>query len=267
MLLPPARAVSYHFPLPYIAKYRDTGGRSSAARGRDGDDSRGAGPAEELKDGNVDLLLNDREVRVLAALIEKEITTPDYYPLSLNALVNACNQKSNRHPVMALDEGAVRDALETLSHAGLAGPSSTAESRVTKFAHRAQEFFNFDRRATALLCELMLRGPQTLGELRAHAERMHRFDDIETVEAALQKLSERQPPLVKKLPRLPGTKEPRYAQLLGGEKPEWLTTAEPAAVAPPADDRMTHLESEVAELRQQVNELREAFAEFRKQFE
>ena len=166
----------------------------------------------------MDLLLSDLEVRVLGALIEKEITTPDYYPLSLNALANACNQKSNRHPVMALDEGAVREALDSLSQKWLAGPTSTAESRVTKFGHRAQEVFNFDRRQTAVLCELMLRGPQTLGELRAHAERMYRFDDLETLEATLLKLSERQPPLVKKLPRLPGTKEPRYAQLLAGDK-------------------------------------------------
>jgi len=109
------------------------------------------------------LLLSDQEVRVLGALIEKEITTPDYYPLSLNALVNACNQKSNRYPVMALDEGAVRGALDALNQKGLAGATSTAESRVTKFEHRIQEVFNFTRGETALLCELMLRGPQTVG--------------------------------------------------------------------------------------------------------
>jgi hypothetical protein len=221
------------------------------------------------KDGFVDLLLSDQEVRVLGALMEKEITTPDYYPLSLNALTNACNQKSNRHPVMALEEGAVREALDSLNQKGLAGPTSTAESRVTKFGHRAQEVFNFDRRQNALLCELMLRGPQTLGELRAHAERMHRFDDLETLEAALQKLSERQPPLVKKLPRLPGTKEPRYAQLLAGDKPEWTAIVEPVAVAtlPPSDDRILRLEAEVAELKRQLGDLQQQFAEFKKQFE
>jgi hypothetical protein len=218
----------------------------------------------------VDLLLSDREVRVLGALIEKEITTPDYYPLSLNALVNACNQKSNRHPVMALDEGAVRDALESLGQKWLAGPTSTADSRVTKFGHRAQEVFNFDRRQTALLCELMLRGPQTLGELRAHAERMYRFDDLETLEVTLLKLSEREPPLVKKLPRLPGTKEPRYAQLLAGDKPEWTSaTVEASATSASSgpDDRVSVLTTEVAELKQQVADLRRDFAEFRKQFE
>ena len=218
----------------------------------------------------MDLLLSDREVRVLGALIEKEITTPDYYPLSLNALMNACNQKSNRHPVMALDEAAVREALDSLNQKGLAGPTSTAESRVTKFAHRTQEVFNFDRRVTALLCELMLRGPQTLGELRAHAERMYRFDDLETLDSTLLKLSEREPPLVKKLPRLPGTKEPRYAQLLAGDKPEW--TAPPAAPEVSAtvhseDDRIPQLEAELAEVKQQLADLQRQFAEFKKQFE
>jgi hypothetical protein len=214
-------------------------------------------------------LLTDREVRVLGALIEKEITTPDYYPLSLNALVNACNQKSNRNPVMALDEAAVREALDLLESKWLAGHGSTAESRVPKFGHRAQEVFNFDRRETAVLCELMLRGPQTPGELRAHAERMYRFDDLETLESTLQKLSERQPPLVKKLARVPGTKESRYAQLLAGDKPEWLTAVEPAAsaAATPVDDRIPHLEAEVADLRQQLVDLQRQFAEFKKQFE
>jgi len=216
----------------------------------------------------VDLLLSDREVRVLGALIEKEITTPDYYPLSLNALTNACNQKSNRHPVMALDEADVRDALDTLSQKWLAGPNSSAESRVTKYGHRAQEVFNFDRRQTALLCELMLRGPQTLGELRTHAERMYRFDDLETLELTLQKLIDRQPPLVKKLPRLPGTKEPRYAHLLAGDNPEW-TAVEELADAPSQafDDCIPGLEAEIAELKRQLGDLQQQFAEFKKQFE
>jgi len=216
----------------------------------------------------MDLLLTDQEVRVLGALIEKEITTPDYYPLSLNALTNACNQKSNRSPVMALDEAAVQEALNSLSRKWLAGPASTADSRVTKYGHRAQEVFNFDRRATAVLCELMLRGPQTLGELRAHAERMYRFDDLESLESTLAKLSEREPPLVKKLPRMPGTKEPRYAQLLAGEKPEWTAAAEPVTVSSqPPDDRLPRLEAEVADLRRQVEDLQQHFAQFKKQFE
>jgi uncharacterized protein len=218
----------------------------------------------------VDLLLSDLEIRVLGALIEKEITTPDYYPLSLNALTNACNQKSNRNPLMTVQEAEVREALDSLERKTLAGPGSTAESRVAKFSHRAQEVFNFDRRETALMCELMLRGPQTPGELRAHAERMYRFDDLESLEATLVKLSERQPPLVKRLPRLPGTKESRYAQLLAGEKPEWAVAVEmPARTppSPPADDRVPHLEAEVTDLRRQLEELQQQFAEFKKQFQ
>ena len=218
----------------------------------------------------MDMLLSEQEVRILGALIEKEITTPDYYPLSLNALTNACNQKSNRYPVMALDEQAVRETLDSLNRKGLAGPTSSAESRVTKFAHRWQEVFNFDRRETALLCELMLRGPQTLGELRAHAERLHRFDDLESLEAVLLKLSERQSPLVKKLPRLPGTKEPRYAQLFAGDQPEWAVAPTDLAGLPlsqEADDRIVKLAAEVAELKQQLADLHQQFVAFKKQFE
>ena len=216
----------------------------------------------------MDLIFSQHEVRVLGVLIEKEITTPDYYPLSINALVNACNQKSNRHPVMNMEESAVRETLEGLGIKGLAGPDSRAESRVTKYGHRVQEVFNFDRRETALLCELMLRGPQTVGELRGHAERMYRFEDLETLELTLQKLGQRQPPLVKKLPRQPGTKESRYAHLLAGESPEWTGAADSAAAEPPAPpNRITLLEAEVAALTQQLSDLREEFSRFKKQFE
>ena len=217
----------------------------------------------------MNLPLSDAELRVLGSLIEKEITTPDYYPLSLNALINACNQKSNRQPVMLMDEAAVRDALESLSEKRLAGAISLAESRVTKYEHRTQEVFNFDRRSTAILCELMLRGPQTPGELRSRTERMYRFDDLESLEGVLTKLAEHDPPLVKKLPRLPGTKEARYAQLLGGERPEW--TAAVVETAPsrpqPSDDRLTHLEAQVAQLARQYEDLQQQFAQFKKQFE
>ena len=149
-------------------------------------------------------LLSDVEVRVLGALIEKDITTPDYYPLSLNALVNACNQKNNRDPVMALDEDAVRAALDSLQAQRLAGPASGADSRVTKYEHRLQEVFNFDRREIAILCVLLLRGAQTPGELRGRAERMYRFEELEDVHATLDRLSQREPPLVAVLPRQPG---------------------------------------------------------------
>src|SRR5215813_10606854 len=163
--------------------------------------------------------LTEIEARVLGSLIEKDITTPDYYPQSLNALVNACNQKNNRDPVMTLDENAVRNALTTLQEKRMAGPASGADSRVTKYEHRLQEVFNFDRREIAVVCVLLLRGPQTPGELRGRTERMYRFEALEDVEATLKKLMEREPSLVAVLPRQPGTKESRYTHLFSGEPP------------------------------------------------
>ena len=162
------------------------------------------------------ILLTVAQARVLGALIEKEITTPDYYPLSLNALMNACNQRSNREPVMDLDEDDARQSLHGLQDQRLAGPARGADSRVTKYEHWLGEAFNFSRAETALLCVLLLRGPQTPGELRGRTERMHRFDEISDVLAGLQKLMEREPALVAVLPRQPGTKEARYAHLLSG---------------------------------------------------
>src|ERR1700675_2229279 len=161
----------------------------------------------------MDIVLNEVEARVLGSLVEKDITTPDYYPLSLNALVNACNQKNNRDPVMALEEDAVRAALDSLQAQRLAGPARGADSRVTKYEHRLQEVFNFDRREIAILCVLLLRGAQTPGELRGRAERMYRFEELEDVTATLDRLSQRQPPLAAVLPRQPGTKESRYMHL------------------------------------------------------
>jgi len=218
----------------------------------------------------VNLVLNVVEVRVLAALWEKEITTPDYYPLSLNALVNACNQKSNRDPAMNLDEDAVRGALRTLDDNSLARSVSAADSRVTKYEHRLQEAFNFDRREAAIFCELLLRGPQTPGELRSRAERMHHFDDLSEVQSALQRLMSREPPLVKVLARQPGTKESRYVHLLSGE-PDAVTAPEahepPPIASRQTDDKHSRLESEVADLRKDIAELKQQFAAFRKQFE
>src|SRR3954467_4278676 len=162
-------------------------------------------------------ILTPIETRVLGALIEKDITTPDYYPLSLNALVNACNQKSNREPIMNLDEEAVRHALYSLQVKGFAGPAGGADSRVNKYERRLQEVLNLNRRETAVLCVLLLRGPQTPGELRGRTERLHRFEDLDEVQAPLQRLIEHDPPLAAMLPRQPGTKESRYAHLLSGK--------------------------------------------------
>ncbi|HYM79439.1 MAG TPA: YceH family protein [Candidatus Dormibacteraeota bacterium] len=214
--------------------------------------------------------LTEIETRVLGSLIEKDITTPDYYPLSLNALVNACNQKNNRDPVMTLDESAVSDALSTLQEKRLAGPASGADSRVTKYEHRLQEVFNFDRRETAVLCVLLLRGPQTPGELRSRTERMYHFEALEDVVSTLDRLAQRQPPLAAVLPRQPGTKESRYMHLFSGEPPDASVARAliPApAVATSTTDRVAALEAEVAGLRVQLSEIQQQLAAFRKQFE
>lgn len=217
----------------------------------------------------LNIVLDAVEARVLGALIEKDITTPDYYPLSLNALVNACNQKNNRDPVMTLDQSSVRDALQVLQEKRLAGPASGADSRVTKYEHRAQEVFNFTRGETAVLCVLLLRGPQTPGELRGRGERMHRFEDLDEVQSALQKLMQREPPLAKVLPRQPGTKESRYAHLLSGDVdvPDAAPSPTVTHLGASTNDRVALLEDEVASLRKDIAGLKEQFAGFRKQFE
>ncbi|HKN16340.1 MAG TPA: YceH family protein [Candidatus Sulfotelmatobacter sp.] len=213
-------------------------------------------------------VLTEIEVRVLGSLIEKDITTPDYYPLSLNALVNACNQKNNRDPVMTLEEDAVADALATLQEKRLAGPASGADSRVTKYEHRLQEVFNFDRREIAILCVLLLRGLQTPGELRSRTERMYHFEALDDVVSTLDRLSQRQPPLAAVLPRQPGTKESRYMHLFSGDAPPAVDVVRASDHAlPPGVDRLTHLENEVAELKREVSEIHQQLADFRKQFE
>ena len=220
----------------------------------------------------MDIILNEPETRVLGSLIEKDITTPDYYPLSLNALVNACNQKNNRDPVMNLDEDAVRQALVTLQEKRLAGPTSSADSRVTKYEHRLQEVFNFTRGETAVLCVLLLRGPQTPGELRGRTERMHRFEDLTELQSTLQRLMQREPPLVRILPRQPGTKESRYRHLLAGaaqDVPDVTQAPTPVFVHGNSvdSDRVTRLEDELARLKKELAEIKQQFADFRKQFE
>jgi uncharacterized protein len=216
--------------------------------------------------------LTPTEARVLGALIEKEITTPEYYPLSLNALVNACNQKNNRDPVMGLDEVEARQALHGLEDEHLAG-AVRGDSRVPKYEHHVQEVFNFTRGEIAVICVLLLRGPQTPGELRGRTERMYRFDELSDVQTVLQRLMTREPTLVKVLPRQPGTKEARYAHLLSGD----VQVFEPAATSAHASayssastfssfsseeeteikERMAQLEAEVAILTRELGELRE----------
>ena len=220
--------------------------------------------------------LTEIEVRTLGSLIEKDITTPDYYPLSLNALVNACNQKNNRDPVMTLDEDAVRQALSGLQEKRLAGPAGGADSRVPKYEHRLQEVFNFDRREVAVLCVLLLRGAQTPGEVRSRTERMHHFEALDEVQSTLQRLIEREPPLAVMLARQPGTKEARYDHLLADHARAAPSTAQAAAessMLPGSSssshdaERLSQLESAIAELRREVAELKQQVAQFRKQFE
>jgi hypothetical protein len=235
--------------------------------------------------------LNEIEVRVLGALIEKDITTPDYYPLSLNALVNACNQKNNREPVTAHDEETVRRALHSLQEKRLAGPANGADSRVTKYDHRSQEVFNFDRREIAVLCVLLLRGPQTPGELRGRSERMFHFETLDDVQSTLQRLMGRDPALVRVLPRQPGTKESRYMHLLSGDveglsmedapfaprrsfsqrsdSPRSLPSGSLSQTLGKVDhaEKIAQLEEEVGSLREEISRLKEQFEEFRKQFE
>jgi uncharacterized protein YceH (UPF0502 family) len=216
----------------------------------------------------VNIVLNAAEARVLGSLVEKDITTPDYYPLSLNALINACNQKNNREPVTNFDEETVRLALRNLSDKQLAGMARGAEGRVAKYEHRLQEVYNFTRPETAILCVLLLRGPQTPGELRGRGERMHRFEDLDEVLSGLQQLMRREPPLAKPLGRRPGTKEIRYAHLLSGDVEAWEPPAEMASSGvTDENERVAHLEAQVSALQSEVAELKQQMAEFRKQFE
>jgi uncharacterized protein YceH (UPF0502 family) len=219
------------------------------------------------------LQFSENEIRVLGCLVEKEITTPEYYPLSLNALMNACNQKSNRDPMLSLDESAVRNALRSLTDQALVRGASS-DSRVAKYEHRLNEQYNFHRHEIAVLCVLFLRGPQTPGELRNRAERMYAFEDLEAVHSALNLLMRREPPLVKVLPRQPGTKESRYMHLFAGdESPSLQTESQHATAAPMAtkisagQDRIAQLEGDVDALRRELETLREQFATFQKQFQ
>jgi uncharacterized protein YceH (UPF0502 family) len=207
----------------------------------------------------MDLPLDAVEARVLGSLLEKEIATPEYYPLSLNALVNACNQKSNRDPVVQYDDDTVEAALDRLREKGFGLRSTGRDSRVPKHAQRFTEAHNLGRREAAVMCVLLLRGPQTTGELRGRTERLYTFDDLEAVESTLRRLGEME--FVAQLPRQPGTKEPRWAHLLSGE----VEIAEaPAAVAPvergPGDrERIARLETELADLRREFDDFRRRF--------
>jgi uncharacterized protein len=209
--------------------------------------------------------LSPAEARVLGCLIEKDMTTPEYYPLSLNAIVNACNQKSNREPVVSYDDTTAREALDDLRNRGWAVFVHETGSRVEKYRHALSERFNFTRGETAVLGVLLLRGPQTAAELRDRTQRMHSFDDPDAVTYALEKLAARQPdPLTVLLPRQPGQKEQRWAHLLCGA-PD-LSSSPSSSEAAPRPDRLATLEAEVAGLRAEVDRLRADLAAFKAQF-
>jgi uncharacterized protein YceH (UPF0502 family) len=214
--------------------------------------------------------LSASAARVLGSLLEKETTTPEYYPLSLLALINACNQRTSRHPVMELSEDEVRMALHELEDRGLAAPVRGTESRVAKYAHHIGEIFNLRRGELAILCVLLLRGAQTPGELRSRSERMHSFAAVDEVDSTLRQLAQREPPLARALPREPGSRELRYVHL--------LSPGPDAATAPASDcshpavhyadsandglaDRIATLESEVTELRARIASLEDKLAQ------
>jgi uncharacterized protein YceH (UPF0502 family) len=218
------------------------------------------------------------EARVLGCLLEKERTTPEYYPLSLHALAAACNQTSNRDPVLSLGEREIEEAINTLREKKLASVVFGAGARVQKYRHTLPEIYNLSPQEDALLCVLLLRGPQTPGELRARAERMAGFSSLAEVENVLDGLAKAAEPLVRSLQPRPGQKERRYVQLLAGEPPEEspATSSGSGAPAPKAfaarpDDELTRrveaLEQALSEMREQLGSVREELAQFRKQFE
>lgn len=217
--------------------------------------------------------LNEVEVRVLGALIEKQVTTPEYYPLTLNALTLACNQKNNRHPVVSFDEATVSQALETLREKNLVYVFYGSTSRVPKYKHMMPEVFHLNQQELALMCLLMLRGAQTIGELRGRTDRLYDFKSLEEVEETLNSLMAKETEaLVLKLPRQSGQKEVRYAHLLSGEvriedETAMRDTATEAAHSHVRIDRHSKLEQELEMLRAQVETLRQDFEEFKKQFD
>lgn len=214
------------------------------------------------------ILLDSTEVRILGALTEKAITTPDYYPMSLNALTNACNQSSNRDPVMQLDESAVVDAVARLREKALVRATRAADSRVTRYSHLLAEKLSLDTRELAVMCVLMLRGPQTAGEVRTRTARLAEFGDVAEVEQTLTALATREPDqLVQMLERRPGQKESRFAHRLSGDVDLDTPDAAPAQVTGSDRERIAALETAISELRNELSDVRRQLDEFRRQFE
>lgn len=221
----------------------------------------------------MNFVLNEYELRVMGALVEKQIATPDYYPMTLNALVNASNQKNHRDPVVNYDEPTVVRALDSLREKKLVYTFHGSEARVPKYGHLFPKAYELSEAETAVMCVLILRGPQTPGELRSRTGHLYNFENLPEVETTLQDLSLREQPLVVKLPRQAGSRESRFAHLLSGD----INLEEVAAAAEKSEghtssarggnERIAKLEEELAALRQEVTELKQQFADFRKQFE
>lgn len=212
--------------------------------------------------------LSEVEVRVIGALVEKQLTTPEYYPLTLNALVAACNQKTNRDPVVSFDEATVERALDSLREKNLAYVFYGSSSRVPKYKHLLPSVFELEPPEVAVICVLMLRGPQTLGELRERTGRLYEFSGLGEVSETLEKLMRRDEPLVVKLERQVGQKEARFAHLLAGEiNVESLTQEKSILVGQTKNDRLAEVERELENLRNEFNLFRQSFEDFKKQFE
>ncbi|MBI4681631.1 MAG: DUF480 domain-containing protein [Nitrospirae bacterium] len=220
----------------------------------------------------MDIILNETELRILGCLIEKEATTPDYYPLTLNALTNACNQKSNRNPVVSYEDTTVVRGLDSLREKGLSEKILKADSRVPKYQHSFQAKYNLTNREIAVLCELMLRGPQTAGEIRSRADRMYKFEGLPEVDEILNNLMEKEKPMVVKLPRQTGRKENRYMHLLSGEpeirETEQIVSEEAATLRVRAEnERIAILEDKLASLQKEFEKLKTEFIALKSQFE
>jgi uncharacterized protein len=215
----------------------------------------------------MDILLNEVEARIVGCLIEKEATTPEYYPLTLNARVAACNQKSNRFPVVDYDEKTVSNSLENLRDKNIVYVFYGSTSRVPKYKHILPKLLEIDRHEVAILCVLMLRGFQTIGELRERAQRIYEFVSLEEVHQTLDELMKREEPLVVELPKQPGQKEARYAHLLSGEISAEMMETTPQTPTQAKQEQLAKLEAEIEELKTNYGALRAEFEEFKKQFE
>lgn len=213
--------------------------------------------------------INEVEARILGSLVEKQLTTPEYYPLTMNALMAACNQKSNRDPVVSYNETALMGAIDTLRDKNLVYLYYGTGTRTVKYKHMLPSVYDLDPAGVAIIAVLLLRGPQTLGELRERTGRLHEFGGLGEVQDMLDQLSRRDEPLVVKLERQPGQKDSRYAHLLSGEVTQQSVTAprETSSAPSPATDRIAQLETEVTALRSELDEFRSTFDEFRKQFD